>query len=243
MTDTDPLAAAIAERWAQVQARIDAAAAAAGLDPARVRVVGVTKGFGIEVVRAARRAGLERFGENRVQEAEAKVVSVPDVEWHLVGHLQSNKARRAVVLFPWLGAIDSIALLERVDALAIELALQPRVLLQVNLTGLASQHGFKLGELGPGASGRTGLAQSMASIRALRVEGLMGIGPLTSQADASRAAFARLRQLRDELEQEAGQPLPELSMGMSADLESAVAEGATLVRVGTALFGERRTAD
>jgi len=243
MTDTDPLAAAIAERWAQVQARIDASAADAGRDPARVRVVGVTKGFGIDVVRAARRAGLERFGENRVQEAEAKVVSVPDVEWHLVGHLQSNKARRAVVLFPWLGAIDSIALLERVDALAIELALQPRVLLQVNLTGLASQHGFALGELGPGASGRTGLARSMASIQALRVEGLMGIGPLTSQAYASRAAFARLRQLRDELEQEAGQPLPELSMGMSADLESAVAEGATLVRVGTALFGERRPAD
>lgn len=241
MTDTDQLAAAIAGRWAQVQARIDAAAAAGGRDPARVRVVAVTKGFGIEVVRAARRAGLERFGENRVQEAEPKVAAAPDAEWHLVGHLQSNKARRAVALFPWLEAIDSVALLERVDALAGELGLRPRVLLQINLTGSASQHGFELDELGPGASGRTGLARSVASIRAVQVQGLMGIGPLTSQADASRAAFARLRQLRDELEQATGEPLPELSMGMSADLESAVAEGATLVRAGTALFGERPT--
>jgi hypothetical protein len=239
MTDMDPLAAAIAERRAQVQARIDAAAAAAGRDPARVRVVAVTKGFGIEVVRAARRAGLQRFGENRVQEAEPKVVSAPDAEWHLVGHLQSNKARRAVALFPWLEAIDSVALLERVDALAGELGLRPRVLLQVNLTGLASQHGFGLGELGSGGRDRTELARSVASIRAVQVQGLMGIGPLTSQADTSRAAFARLRQLRDELEQATSRPLPELSMGMSADLESAVAEGATLVRAGTALFGER----
>jgi len=235
----DPLAAAIAERRAQVQARIDAAAAAAGRDPARVRVVAVTKGFGIEVVRAARRAGLQRFGENRVQEAEPKVVSAPDAEWHLVGHLQSNKARRAVALFPWLEAIDSVALLERVDALAGELGLRPRVLLQVNLTGLASQNGFGLGELGSGGRDRTELARSVASLRAVQVQGLMGIGPLTGQADPSRAAFARLRQLRDELEQATGKPLPELSMGMSADLESAVAEGATLVRAGTALFGER----
>lgn len=241
MTDTDQLAAAIAGRWAQVQARIDAAAAAGGRDPAGVRVVAVTKGFGIEVVRAARRAGLERFGENRVQEAEPKVAAAPDAEWHLVGHLQSNKARRAMALFSWLEAIDSVALLERVDALAGELGLRPRVLLQVNLTGSASQHGFELDELGPGARDRAGLARSVASIRAVQVQGLMGIGPLTSQADASRAAFARLRRVRDELEQATGKPLPELSMGMSADLESAVAEGATLVRAGTALFGERPT--
>ncbi|HUG95278.1 MAG TPA: YggS family pyridoxal phosphate-dependent enzyme [Pleomorphomonadaceae bacterium] len=241
MTDTDQLAAAIAGRWAQVQARIDAAAAAGGRDPARVRVVAVTKGFGIEVVRAARRAGLERFGENRVQEAEPKVAAAPDAEWHLVGHLQSNKARRAVAMFPWLEAIDSVALLERVDALAGELGLRPRVLLQVNLTGSASQHGFGLAELGSGARDRTELARSVASIRAVQVQGLMGIGPLTSQADASRAAFARLGRVRDELEQATGKPLPELSMGMSADLESAVAEGATLVRAGTALFGERPT--
>jgi pyridoxal phosphate enzyme (YggS family) len=241
MTDTDQLAAAIAGRWAQVQARIDAAAAAGGRDPAGVRVVAVTKGFGSEVVRAARRAGLVRLGVDRVQEAEPKVAAAADAEWHLVGHLQSNKARRAVALFPWLEAIDSVALLERVDVLAGELGLRPRVLLQVNLTGSASQHGFELDELGPGARDRTGLARSVASIRAVQVQGLMGIGPLTSQADASRAAFARLRQVRDGLEQATGKPLPELSMGMSADLEFAVAEGATLVRAGTALFGERPT--
>src|SRR5687767_11390499 len=139
MTDTDALAAAIGEQWAQVARRISAAAEAAGRDPDAIRVVAITKGFGVEVVRAARLAGVERFGENRVAEAEAKVVSVPDVEWHLVGHLQSNKARRGVAMFPWIHAIDSVSLLTRVDALAAELGAEPRVLVQVNLTGVPSQ--------------------------------------------------------------------------------------------------------
>lgn len=240
MTDTDtPGAAAIRERSAEVRRRIERAAEAAGRDPANVRVVAITKGFGLDVVRAARHAGLERFGENRVAEAEAKVVSAPDAEWHLVGHLQSNKARRAVAMFAWIHAIDSISLLERVDALAAELEVEPRVLVQVNLTGAPSQHGFPLGALALGAPDRAALVESASGLRGVRVLGLMGIGPLTSQSDDSRAAFARLRQLRDELRDAMGIPLPELSMGMSGDLEAAVAEGATLVRVGTALFGER----
>jgi hypothetical protein len=243
MTETDtPDAAAIGERLAEVWRRIERAAAAAGRDPANVRVVAITKGFGPDVVRAARQAGLERFGENRVAEAEEKVVSIPDAEWHLVGHLQSNKARRAVAMFPWIHAIDTVSLLERVDALATELGVEPRVLIQVNLTGAPSQHGFPLAALAIGPSGaadRAALVESASGLRAVRVLGLMGIGPLTNQSDDSRAAFARLRQLRDELQDAMGVPLPELSMGMSGDLEAAVAEGATLVRVGTALFGER----
>ncbi|MGH2462276.1 MAG: YggS family pyridoxal phosphate-dependent enzyme [Candidatus Limnocylindria bacterium] len=243
MTDLGATAAAIAERWNLLQVRLATTAEAVGRDPATVRIVAVTKGFGIDVVRAARRAGVERFGENRVAEAEGKVISVPDVEWHLIGHLQSNKVRRAVLMFPWLHAIDSVALLQRVDGLALELGMQPQVLLQVNLTGSPTQHGFSFRDLESDSSGRTALVQSMSRLRAVRVEGLMGIGPLTSETEASRAAFARLRQLRGELEGAVGRPLPELSMGMSGDLESAVAEGATLVRVGTALFGERPITD
>jgi hypothetical protein len=241
MTDTDPLAAAIAERWALVARRISTAAQSAGRDPEAVRVVAVTKGFEVDVVRAARRAGVERFGENRVAEAEAKVVSVPDVEWHLVGHLQSNKVRRAVTMFPWIHAIDSVSLLERVETIAAELGVEPSVLVQVNLTGAPSQHGFPPGALAPGATDRAALLEAGAKLRAVRVVGLMGIGPLTTHADASREEFGRLRQLRDDLQDAMGTPLPELSMGMSGDLESAVAEGATLVRIGTALFGERPT--
>ena len=239
MTGIDPLSTAIAERWADLGRRIDSAASANGRDPADVRVVAVTKGFGVEVVRAARRAGLGRFGESRIQEAEAKILAVPDAEWHLVGHLQSNKARRAVLNFPWIHAIDSLDLLERVEALAGDEGRQPRVLLQVNLTGLPTQHGFGVGELGAGTPGRAALAASLAALRSASVTGLMGIGPQSLDAIASRAAFARLRHLRDDLADTVGRPLPELSMGMSADLESAVAEGATLIRVGTGLFGER----
>jgi hypothetical protein len=239
MTDTDALATAIGERLAVVRRRIDRAADAAGRDPEGVRVVAITKGFEVDVVRAARRAGLERLGENRVAEAEPKVVSVPDVEWHLVGHLQSNKARRALALFPWIHAIDSVALLERVDGLAAELGVQPRVLVQVNLTSAPTQHGFALGALAPVATDRAALIETGSRLRAVRVVGLMGIGPQTTHSDVSREAFARLRQLRDELQEAMETPLPELSMGMSGDLEAAVAEGATLVRIGTALFGER----
>jgi hypothetical protein len=239
MTDTDALATAIGERWTALRRRIERAADAAGRDPEAVRVVAITKGFGVDVVRAARHAGLERLGENRVAEAEPKVVSVPDVEWHLVGHLQSNKARRALVLFPWIHAVDSVALLERLDGLAVELRLPPRVLIQVNLTGAPTQHGFALGALEGGAADRSALVASGSRLRAVRVVGLMGIGPLTTRPEDSGEAFARLRRLRDELQEAMETPLPELSMGMSGDLEAAVVEGATLVRIGTALFGER----
>lgn len=233
------MAAAVAERWASVQKRIIDAAEAAGRDPGEVRVVAVTKGFGVEVVRAAHRAGLRRFGENRLQEAEAKVAAVPGGEWHLVGHLQSNKARRAVLAFDWIHAIDSIDLLERVGLLAAQEGREPRLLLQANLTGSASQHGFPPAELEAGGAARRLLATRLFEPPAMALVGLMGIGPLPGDSHASRAAFAQLRALRDGLEQESGRALPELSMGMSADLELAVAEGATLVRLGTALFGER----
>lgn len=237
-TDAAAAAAALAVRWDAVQARIAAAAASAGRDPAAIRVVAVTKGFGVEVVRAAVAIGLQTFGENRVQEAEPKIAVAPDAEWHLVGHLQSNKARRAVAAFSAIDGVDSLPLLMRLDAVAAELRTAPVALLQVNLTEAIGQHGFAPMDLAAaGADSR--LSAVLDALRHVSVAGLMGIGPFTTDPSASRAAFAALRRMRDQLERETGRPLPELSMGMSGDLEPAIAEGATQVRVGTALFGPR----
>lgn len=238
-SDLDPVAAAIAERLVRVQGRIGAAAAAAGRDLSRVRVVAVTKDVGPAEIAAARRAGLDRFGESRIRDALDKVAAEPDVEWHLVGHLQSNKARPAVETFAWIQSIDSVDLLRRVDSLASELGKRPTLLLQVNLTGAPTQHGFDAARFAAESPPAGQLARVLAGLQAARVVGLMGIGPLANEAEASRAAFASLRRLAETLEQATGVELRELSMGMSGDLEAAVAEGATMVRIGTALFGER----
>jgi len=207
-----------------------------------VRVVAVTKGFGPDVVRAALAAGLNRFGENRVQEGEAKLAAAPDAEWHLIGHLQSNKARRAVAAFRWLHGIDSTKLLRRVDEAAHDHGGRPRVLLQLNVAEAGSQHGLSPGGLSDAAA-MGELVAGVTSAASVEVVGLMVIGPFTDDPALSRSAFATLRLLRDRLQEASGMALPELSMGMSADLEPAVLEGATLVRVGTALFGERPETD
>jgi pyridoxal phosphate enzyme (YggS family) len=206
-------------------------AAANGHDPERLQIVGITKTHPIEVARMALAAGITRLGESRVQEAEPKVAAVPDAEWHFVGRLQSNKVRRAVRAFEAIHSIDSLELLARVDRIAAEEERVPRVLLEVNVSGEASKAG-----LAPEA------------LRALRVPdavplvGLMTIAPMGVDQAAARAVFRRLRELRDELQHRLGIALPELSMGMSADAEAAAAEGATLVRIGTALFGPRADA-
>jgi len=239
MTDVDPLVAVIDEGWRAVERRVAAASTAADRDPATVRVVAVTKGFGPEVVAAAWHAGLTRFGENRVQEAETKIATAPNAEWHLIGHLQSNKVRRALEDFAWIEGVDSPELLDRVEGLAVDLATAPHLLLQVNVTGAPGQHGLPLASVQPGEPGFDVLADRVRAARHAPVVGFMAIGPFTADVAASRSAFARVRHLRDELEQAVGRALPELSMGMSSDLEAGVAEGATLVRVGTAIFGAR----
>jgi len=238
MTDVEAMAVAIAQRWTDVRRRIERTAEAAGRDPATVRVVAVSKGFGVDVVRAALTVGLRAFGESRVQEAEPKVAAIPEVDWHLVGHLQSNKARRAVAAFATIDAVDSLELLNRLEAVASELGVTRRALLQVNLTAAPGQHGFDSRDLD--AAARDGrLAAALGARHAVTVAGLMGIGPFTDDATASRAAFAGLRGLRNRLEEASGRALPDLSMGMSGDLEAAVVEGATELRLGTALFGPR----
>jgi pyridoxal phosphate enzyme (YggS family) len=200
-----------------------------GHDPDRLRVVAVTKTHPVELVRAALEAGLTRLGESRVQEAEPKIAACPDAEWHFVGRLQSNKARRAVRGFAVIHSVDSIRLLRRVDELAAEEGLDRRVLLQVNVSGEAAKAGIAPAEL-----------ERVVLPRHAHLVGLMTIAPMGAGLDEARAVFAALRGLRDRLEQRLGTALPELSMGMSADVEAAAAEGATLVRIGTALFGPRR---
>ena len=230
----------IGARHAALVARLRAAAEAAGRDPDAFRVVAVTKGFPIEVVLAAARGGLRRFGENRVQEAIPKVAAVADAEWHLVGRLQSNKARAAAGAFALIHSIDSLDLLRRIERIAAEEMLTPAVLLQVNVSGEASKAGFPLDWFEDQARRRGELVATLGVLHVVRVAGLMTIGPFGATNAASRAAFARLRRLRDALQEATGSRLPELSMGMTADADAAVAEGATLVRVGTALFGPRR---
>ena len=216
------------ERHARLLARLRTAAERGGHDPARLRIVAITKMWPIAVARAAVGAGLTALGENRVQEAEPKIAALPEVEWHLVGHLQSNKARRAARSFRVIHSVDSVELLDRLETSAGD-GPGPRLLLQVNVTGEESKAGFAPDAVAP-------LAPRFAGSD---VVGLMTIAQMGSTPEEAHATFGRLRALRDALEQAGGVGLPELSMGMSDDAEAAAAEGATLVRIGTALFGPR----
>lgn len=229
----------IRDRHAGLLDRLRAAAERGGHDRDRLRVVAVTKTWPVVVCRMALEAGLGLLGESRVQEAEPKVAALPEAEWHLVGRLQSNKVRRAARLFSAIHSIDSLDLLARLDSAAHEEGTRPLALLEVNLSGEETKAGFDPAWLEDQARTRGELAAKVAEARSVRVVGLMTIARLGSGPDETRATFRRLRHLRDTLEQAAGTGLPELSMGMSADAEEAAEEGATLVRVGTALFGPR----
>ena len=216
--------------------RIDRAARAAGRDPDAVRLVAVSKTFPLAAVEAGADAGLADFGENRVQEALGKIerAARPRVRWHLIGHLQSNKARAAAAAFDWIQSVDSLKLLRRLDQAADDAATAPNLLIQVDLAGEAAKHGAPVGEVRP-------LLEAALACRTARVRGLMLMPPWNEDAEATRPYFRRLRELRDALLDEGIAPaaLGELSMGMSHDFEVAIAEGATMVRLGTAIFGRR----
>ena len=223
----------ISDCLAEVQQRIAAACARAGRKPDEVEIIGVTKTFGPEVVAEAWQAGLRKLGENRVQEGAAKMPLCPSgPEWHLIGHLQRNKVRAALEFFPVLHAVDSVRLLEQIDRVADEAGCQPRILLEVNVSGEASKFGLKPDEV-PAAVERTLQARSVTLI------GLMTMAPFVPDPQQARPVFARLRELRDRMQRDLGAGLPHLSMGMSNDFEVAVEEGATWVRLGTVLFGHR----
>jgi hypothetical protein len=230
------IAEGIAARLADVRRRIAAAAARAGRDPAGVRLVAVSKTYGADDVAAAVAAGQHDFGENKVQEGLQKIAAVADntIRWHLIGHLQSNKARKAGEAFDWIHAIDGVALLRKIDAAAAEAGRRPRLLVQVDLAGEATKHGAAPGEVGE-------IFAAAADCVAAELVGLMLLPPAVADAADARPWFRRLRAVRDELAA-AGIPagrLAELSMGMSHDFEVAVEEGATVVRVGSAIFGAR----
>jgi pyridoxal phosphate enzyme (YggS family) len=225
----------VAARLVAVRGRIDAAARRAGRDPAAVRLVGASKLQPVAALREAFAAGLTRFGENRVQEAQAKVPELPAAaEWHLLGPLQSNKVRPALRLFSVFHAVDRARIATALDEGARAQGRTATGLLEVNLGGEQSKHGFAPDTLAEAAA-------PLATLQGLRIVGLMTIPPPGPHAEASRVWFRRLRELRDALNArpEWGGRLTELSMGMSEDFEVAVEEGATYVRVGTSLFGPR----
>ena len=200
-------------------------------------LVAVSKTFSADHVRAAWNAGQRDFGENKVQEAEQKIAATTDLagaRWHLIGHLQSNKARKAAAPFAVIHSIDSVELLTRVDAAAAEQGARPQVLVQADLAGEATKHGAAGQEVEQ-------LVRRVLEARAVRLAGLMLLPPWNENQEVTRPWFAKLRGLRDRLVAQ-GIPsgaLEHLSMGMSHDFEAAVEEGATLVRVGTAIFGKR----
>lgn len=229
----------IGSRFAALAERLRAAAVAGDRDPDGFRVVAVTKGFGEAVVRAAWVAGLRSFGENRVQEALSKVAALPDADWHLVGRLQSNKVRPVLAAFATIHSIDSLDLLRRVERIAHDDGRRPRLLLEINLSEEPAKAGFDAAWFTTEARRRGELVAAISQLRHASVLGLMTMGRTGSPEPEARRTFARLRELRDELERTAGLALPELSMGMSSDATAAVAEGATLVRIGTAIFGPR----
>jgi len=229
--------AGIARRIAAVRSRITAAAARAGRDPETVTLLAVAKTHPPEAVAAAVEAGVTDVGENRVQEAAAKRPLVPPARWHLIGPLQRNKAGRALETFDVIHTVDRPRLAERLERLLEERWPRRRlpVLLEVNV-GREPQ---KAGVLPEEAAE---LARLVAGLAHLELVGLMAIPPYDPRPEASRPHFAALARLRAELEQALGAPLPHLSMGMSHDFEVAVEEGATIVRVGTAIFGPREAA-
>jgi PLP dependent protein len=228
--------AAIAENLERVHEQIAQAASKAGRSVEDVELVAISKTHDAGKVREAVEAGQTLFGESRVQEARVKVPELPSsLRWHFVGHLQKNKIRHALPLFEMIHSVDSLALAEDINRIAEEEGLHPRVLLEVNVAGEGSKFGFQPNKL------REELEKLLALSR-LSILGLMTIPPVAEEAEASRSFFVQLRQLRDSVQTEFHVDLAQLSMGMTQDFAVAVEEGATLVRVGTAIFGERSRA-
>ncbi len=224
----------IRDRLLLVQDRIRAAASRVGRQASSVTLVAVSKAMPLDVIREGVEAGITILGENRVQEARDKIAALPHVaRWHLVGHLQTNKAKLAIQLFELIHSLDSLKLAQILDRLGQELAKPMRCLIEVNLGGEQSKSGMTEDGVRP-------LLEGAAGLRRLRIEGLMAIPPFLPDPEQIRPYFRRLRTLRDKLRDE-GFALDELSMGMTHDFEVAIEEGATLVRIGTAIFGPRPT--
>lgn len=223
----------ISERIAETRGRMEEAARQAGRDPGEVELMVVSKTFPPEVIEEAVAARQRLFGESRVQEAVTKIPRLPSsLRWHFIGHLQSNKVRKILPLIEAIHSVDSVELALDIERIADELGLHPEVYLQVNVASDGRKFGFR----------REGLLHSidqLLTLKRVQVVGLMTIPPLSPKPEESRPHFAALRRLRDEIHERTGTFLPGLSMGMSGDFPYAIAEGATIVRVGSAIFGAR----
>jgi len=225
----------LAENLDSIQQRIRAASERAGRDVASVTLLAVTKGQPPDAVNEAGKLGIASFGENKIQEAKAKIpLCSGKLRWHFIGHLQTNKCREAVELFGMIQSVDSLHVAQEISKRADQAGKTMPILLEVNLAGEASKFGYRPDKL------ETELNQINALPR-LEIHGLMTVPPWTANAENVRPVFRQLRELKERCEQALGAPLPHLSMGMSGDFEVAIEEGATFVRIGTALFGPRKS--
>ncbi|MEO6054308.1 MAG: YggS family pyridoxal phosphate-dependent enzyme [Chthoniobacterales bacterium] len=216
-----------------IRLKIARATAKARRKPEDVRLIAVSKTYPAEKVREVIEEGHILFGESRVQEAVVKIAQLPsNLQWHFIGHLQKNKVRKALPYFDLIHGVDNYEIAEDINRIAEELGRFPRVLLEVNVSGEGSKFGFKPDQLRE-------RMEALLAFQRIEIHGLMTMAPLSDDAEKARPYFTQLRELRDQLQEEFRLPLPELSMGMSGDYEVAIEEGATLVRVGTAIFGAR----
>lgn len=225
------------ENLERVRANVAAAAEKAGRDPRSVRLLAVSKTFPLSDILEAHEAGQLEFGENRVQELETKVPNgTSDIIWHLIGHLQSNKAEKAVELAEYIHSVDSVKLLNKINTAAAKRGKIQKILLEVNVSGEESKFGLS------GWDALRETAEHALGLANIQLSGLMTMAPLDADDAVLHSTFGGLREFRDRLEREFSITLPELSMGMSHDYPVAIAEGATIVRVGTAIFGGRNYA-
>lgn len=236
MPDAEP-PSELSQNLATVRRRLEAAAARAKRSPDDVRLVAVSKTFPADRVRDVAAAGQTAFGENKVQEGLDKIEDLRalELDWHLIGHLQSNKARKAVTAFGWIETVDRLSLLRKLDAAATEFRTRPRILIQVDLALEPTKFGAREADVAE-------LVRAALDAKALDLRGLMVVPPFPETPEDSRPWFQRLRELRDRLVADEAIPaerLRDLSMGMSQDFEVAIEEGATIVRVGTSIFGRR----
>ncbi len=224
----------IASHLERLSGEIESIALGCGRDPAEIRLLAVSKTFSADYVKQAHQWGQTLFGENRIQEAEEKIPSVdlPELEWHLIGPLQSNKVRRAAQLFDVVQTLDRLKIVRKLNSCAQEMGKIVRVFVEVKLGTEPQKHGLPPREV-------PGMVEQVDSMPGLQLQGLMAIPPYQEEAEGSRPYFRQMADLLVEINESRQQPLKELSMGMSHDYRIAIEEGATLLRIGTSIFGRR----
>ena len=224
-----------AENYREIRSRIEAACARAGRSPSSVLLLPVTKGQPVDAIHEAANAGLQIFGESKIQEAKVKIPQCPSrLQWHMIGHLQSNKCRDAIQFFQMIQSVDSLSSAQELNKRAEKLGKRMPILLEVNVAGESTKFGYNPDKVVADIAGINELDR-------LEIHGLMTIAPYAPTAEKARPVFKRLAEVQARCSDILGAPLPHLSMGMSGDFEVAIEEGATIVRIGTALFGARQS--